>query len=117
MTRFPKTSPFVFVALLTVGLAGCGGADPAPEIAEQGGDLVECALDGANDFAKECRLIAPAAGSAAKWRIVHPDGGFRLLEKGESGYATADGATQADVVEDSGTVLVTIETDRYRLPG
>lgn len=108
MTFLARTSPLAIFALL----AACGGVEPAPDIAEQGGEQIACALDGADAFAEECRLIE----ANGKWRVVHPDGGFRLLEKADGGFVTADGAAQAEATRDGGMIVLAIENDRYRLP-
>lgn len=114
MTNYARTAPVAALSLFVFGLTGCGAPEPAPDIAEQGGEAVECALDGAEEFSQDCRLIEPADGTDGKWRVVHPDGGFRLFEETSGDFATADGADQAETAHESGKVTLTVENDRYR---
>lgn len=103
--------------LAALGLmAGCGGST-SPEIAEQGGEPIECALAGAESFERSCMLDR---GPDQKQILVrHPDGGFRrFAETGDGMWQTVDGAQEvrAERMVDKGLTLLEIGDDRYRLP-
>ncbi|QZD88146.1 hypothetical protein [Qipengyuania psychrotolerans] len=89
---------------------------PAPEVAEQGGVSVECALGGTEKFSSECFLVEAEAGTDTKFVVRHPDGGFRLLALSESptGFEAHDGAAVSLSERDGDWVVLTIEGDRYR---
>ena len=107
---------------LCLAIAACSsGPEPAPEVAEQGGEPVECALAGAEDFTPECALL-PSADAESMARVIqHPDGGFRVFEYGDtkSGLVARDGADQSVETVEGDKVIVAIGGDRYRfdLPG
>ncbi|PZT87922.1 MAG: hypothetical protein DI637_08620 [Citromicrobium sp.] len=97
--------------LAALPLAGCGPPDAAPDIAEQGGEPVECALDGAEDFSADC-MVMDSGGVRV---VFHPDGGFRRLEGG-SLPTSYDGADVARSQTEQGFTVVSIGDDRYRFP-
>lgn len=57
----------VFALTAVLGVAAC--SEPAPEIAAEGGDVVECALDGSGTFAPDCRLLELPATQGSAWMI------------------------------------------------
>lgn len=106
-------------------LAACGrGADEnriAAADARQAADngRIECALQGAADFARACTLDRIAADDELTLVVHNPDGGFhRLIVTHDGrGVAAADGAEQAQVtIAGPGMIEVAIGGDRYRLP-
>lgn len=105
-------SPLVLVFCL----AGCG-IDPSPEIAEQGGQPIECSLDGKADFADAC-MIAVTQGEES-FVIRHPDGGFRrFISDGRGGWQMADGAAPLEIAREpaGSSFQFTVENDRYLVP-
>ncbi|MBO6769608.1 MAG: hypothetical protein JJ901_15050 [Erythrobacter sp.] len=105
---------FLPVPLLAVSaLCACG---VAPDIAAEGGTPVDCALQGASDFASECRLVQMGEGSDTYYVMRHPDGGFRKLAPADTpaGFVEFDGSQQAESTREGGTVTLTIGADRYR---
>lgn len=100
------STPTLLVGLLT--LVSCSQPAPAPV-----GDAIECALDGAPEFAKVCTLEHDGPQM-----IVHrPDGGFQRLEKIDGGVRPLDGADQGSgTVRPDGATELTVGGDRYRIP-
>lgn len=104
-----------FTALLT--LTACGGGvkndvDPAAE-------RVECALDGAQDFAKDCTVERSGGEEGLVLTIGRNDKGYRrfVVPTDGRGIVAADGSDAAKVsVTGDNQVEVTIGRDRYRLP-
>ncbi|QKG71699.1 hypothetical protein [Erythrobacter mangrovi] len=96
-------------------LAACGNAG-APEVAEQGGLPVDCALDGAEIFETVCMLKhVEGANQFVLWR---PDGGLRRFESSpDGGWQEADGAEQAvsRTEFDGDFVEFTVAGDRFRM--
>ena len=108
-----------FVLLtLAIGLLAACSPEPeaAPGIAEQGGIAIECALNGSEEFVRQCRLSEEISGANAEFVVRHPDGGFRRLELSESpaGFDAGDGAEEASSEQQGDWVVLTIENDRYR---
>ncbi len=94
-------------------LAACGGP-PAAETEER----VECAVDGAVDFARVC-TIERTAGREIFFTVRSPSGSFRRFVATQDGLGVmaADGAEAANVraiAKDH--IEVSIGADRYRLP-
>jgi len=96
-------------------------ADAEQRAASRAGDdgKVECAIDGARDFARDCYIERLSGENGVTMIIRHPDGGFRrfnVLTDGH-GLEAADGFDQAriSIVED-GRILVTVGPDQYLLP-
>lgn len=88
-------------------LASCGAPDRAQ------GPAIECALDGAAGFERNCTVEQLGSGLI----LHHPGGGFRRLRVTSGGLAAADGADPASVSAlPDGRIEVTIAGDRYRLP-
>ena len=100
---------------LAAALGACGG-EVSPEIAEQGGTPVECALGGETGFANSCRLVEVADRGETYFIIRHPDGGFRrlALAETESGFEAGDGADTSESYRDGDKVYLSIGGDRYR---
>lgn len=104
-----------FSALLV--LAGCGSgvrneADPAAE-------RVECAFDGAADFAKDCTVERSGGEEGLILTIGRQDKGYRrfVVPADGRGIVAADGADAAKVtITGDNQVEVGIGRDRYRLP-
>ncbi|HEX8571910.1 MAG TPA: hypothetical protein VF759_04085 [Allosphingosinicella sp.] len=102
------------VAALLALLSACGGPPAArPD------NLVECAVDGAADFARVCTLERARGGSGVVLTIRSPSGSFRrLVTTGDGrGVMAADGAEEASVaIAGENLIEVAIGSDRYRLP-
>lgn len=76
------------------------------------GDPIECALDGATEFAAVCTSQTVEGGI-----VLHrPDGGFRRLSIGGGRIEASDGADPVRVSEMPGStsVEIAIGDDRYR---
>ena len=108
----------IVLPTLAIGLlAACSPEpEPAPGIAEQAGIAIECALDGSDEFVRQCRLSEQIPGANAEFVVRHPDGGFRRLELSESptGFDAGDGAEEATSERQGDWVILTIDDDRYR---
>lgn len=105
-----------YLALLGISaLAACSGAGSSPE-QQVAGTIVECALDGAAQFAPQCNA-EQVEDDGRKLIVVHrPDGGFRRFERqDDGGLAAADGADKAFVTRGNGVMEVRVAQDRYRL--
>ncbi|MBA3898055.1 MAG: hypothetical protein H0X36_13180 [Sphingomonadaceae bacterium] len=90
-------------ALLLLALAGCGTKAEAPR-----GDMIDCALDGAAEFAKTCTVERGESGLTVR----RPDAGFRRFTVTARGVET-DGA---EIAEPQADGSVKVGADRYRLP-
>ena len=117
------------IALLVgvAALAACsesGAEQVTTEIPEEGeelpegAELIECAINGAQWFARNC-MVERADNEGIELLVVrHPDGGFRrfeLLTDGR-GLAVADGAVEAYAEPGENMIQVSVEDDRYRFP-
>ena len=111
MNRF-RLFPCVAIA---AALGACGG-EVSPEISEQGGVPVECALGGESDYSSSCRLVEVADRGETYFIMRHPDGGFRrlALAETESGFEAGDGADVSESFREGDDVVLTIGSDRYR---
>ena len=114
-------------------LIGCGGSE-APEGSEEAAPAgraelaevdpedpatIECAVDGAQQFARGCRVEQESAQEGTILTIRKPDGGFRRLvaTRDGRGVVAADGAEPAAVtVTGDNRIEVSIGNDRFRLP-
>ena len=113
---------FRIVALLLLA-AGCGDADEArrtalAKAAEEAGK-VECATEGAKDFAPVCTVERTSSADGLVLTIRSPTGGFRrlLVTSDGRGVVAADGADPANVtLVDGGRIEVAVAGDRYLLP-
>ena len=94
---------------LVFALAACG----APKGEAAPGEMVACALDGAEQFAQVCSVER----DGAQVNVRRPDGGFRRLEIGtDGGVNSLDGADPATATAlADGMVELMIGDDRYRL--
>ena len=106
-------------AAILLLLAACDAPDAAgaPQAANPE-NLIECAVKGAADFARECLVEESRAEGATILVVRHPDGGFRRFEvtSDGTGLAAADGAQAAQVSMREGGIEVAVGTDRYRFP-
>lgn len=116
------------VLVLSLALTACENrpdnrilAEAEQRAAEHAGDdgKIECAIDGASDFSRDCYTERLVGENGVTMIIRHPDGGFRrfnVLTDGH-GLEAADGFDQAriSIVED-GRILVTVGPDQYLLP-
>jgi hypothetical protein len=102
------------VAALAV-LAACSQAAETPDP----DSLIECALGGAAEFARECSVERIYVMNVLELTVRHPDGGFRRFAVTEQGrvVAPADGAEAAAVTpREGGEIEVAVGADRYRIP-
>ncbi len=101
---------------LLLASACSGEPEASPQVADQGGEPVECALDGGEIFAPVCSLLPSADAESLARVIQHPDGGFRVFEYGEtnSGLLARDGADSSVETVEGNKVIVSIGNDRYR---
>lgn len=113
------------LALLLL-LAACGetdggsGQQPAGQNVVAGAvpadDRIDCAVDGAQSFARVCAVEHGTSGILV---VRAPSGAFRrlVITSDGRGVTEADGAEPAEVrVLGPGAIEVTIAGDRYRLP-
>ena len=101
------------VATALLLLAAC--SDDAPQPAPfAGGDTIECALGGDENFARQCGVERVEDVLV----IHHPDGGFRrfTITRDGTGIAAADGADRASVTPRDDAIEVALGGDRYVLP-
>ncbi|WP_294200526.1 hypothetical protein [uncultured Sphingomonas sp.] len=110
-----------------LALAGCSGgqgdeqtaAANTPSAPQNPGLAIECALSGAQNFARDCTVEQSASTEGAILTVRHPDGGFRRLRVTQDGrgVAAADGSVPAQVrVAGDNQIEVQLGDDRYRLP-
>lgn len=116
------------IVLLSLALTACENrpdnrilAEAEQRAAENAGDdgKIECAIDGASDFTRDCYTERLVGENGVTMIIRHPDGGFRrfnVLTDGH-GLEAADGFDKAriSIVED-GKILVSVGPDQYLLP-
>ncbi|MEZ5682299.1 MAG: hypothetical protein R3E14_13500 [Erythrobacter sp.] len=112
-------APLAKFLSLSIGLAlaGCGRGEVSPEISEQGGKPVECALAGAADFARNCMIVVESGEDT--FLIRHSDGGFRRFALDpETGWQVADGSAQLEIGggPDTGSMEFSVGKDRYLVP-
>jgi len=102
-------------------LAGCGSATQGAPDAEPD-DMIECALAGAGQFVRDCRLERRVVDGGLELVVRHPDGGFRRFDyrTGDTlDLTAADGAEPARVSRPDSSVPwldVAVGADRYRIP-
>ena len=99
----------IFSLALVLALAAC----EAPKSEAAPGEIVACALDGADQFAQVCSVER----NGAQVTVRRPDGGFRRLEIAtDGGVNSLDGAdpVAATALADR-MVELKIGDDRYRL--
>ena len=96
-------------------------ADAEERAASQAGDdgKIECAINGAADFSRDCYTERLSGESGVTMIIRHPDGGFRrfnVLTDGR-GLEAADGFDKATIaIVEDGKILVGVGSDQYLLP-
>ncbi|WP_343525554.1 hypothetical protein [Sphingomonas sp.] len=120
------SDPLLLTATLL--LAGCSGGTEQQQASGDGqavqpkqnpGLAIDCALAGAQSFARDCTVEQADGGDAVILTLRHPDGGFRRLQVTHDGrgVAAADGALPARIsVEGDREIGIVVGDDRYRLP-
>ncbi len=105
-------------ALLLLALAACSQGESEAAAAGQGDELIECAVNGAPAFVRECAAERVEDGERVMLVVRHPDGGFRRFEVTDNGegLATADGADTATILRSADGLDVAVGSDRYRFP-
>ena len=107
-------------ALALLLAAGCSaeGGDGSDVAEAADGELIECAIAGANAYARACAVERSEEGSTPILTVRHPDGGFRRFEvmPDGSGVTEADGAEAARVTTVGDAMEVAVGADRYRIP-
>lgn len=99
-----------------LSVASCGKPSVAPDISQYGGEPVECALDGAAEFAAQCRMVQRAMEGGRQLTIIYsPDGGFRRFDT-LSPALVRDGALEAQTVVEGEYMVLSVDRDRYRWP-
>ena len=97
--------------------SGTGGSSAAAEPAAAGeDDRIECALDGANAFARDCTVERSTAEGQSLLVVRHPDGAFRrfaIVTDGR-GVIAADGAQAVTAVDRHSPDVVLMD---IRMPG
>ncbi|MXP42416.1 hypothetical protein GRI75_12270 [Altererythrobacter soli] len=104
-------------AAFLLALAACS-ADADAGAGEQGGTLVDCALDGETTFTRACAVERSEHEGTLFLVVRHPDGAFRRFEvlRDGRGLAAADGAQAAVTNMSDGDLVVGVGADRYRFP-
>lgn len=116
------------ILVLSLALTACENrpdnkilAEAEQRAAEHAGDdgKIECAIDGASDFTRDCYTERLSGENGVTMIIRHPDGGFRrfnVLTDGH-GLEAADGFDKASIsIVEGGKILVSVGPDRYLLP-
>lgn len=116
-------------AILVLALAACEQAQTDTQVlaeaevnqmadaADEG--RINCALDGADAFARVCTLDREQGPQGLVLVARHPDGGFRrmLVTSDGRGVVAADGAEPATVaIAGRDEIEVALGDDHYRLP-
>ncbi|MEH6756733.1 MAG: hypothetical protein V7676_04390 [Parasphingorhabdus sp.] len=80
---------------------------------------IECATNGESKFSMGCRTERLSGENGVTLIIRHSDGGFRrfnILTDGR-GLEAADGSETAKIeIVDDGKILVSVGSDKYRMP-
>ena len=109
----------IAAVLLSLGLVSCGEGEESAAKEPPRGEAIECAIGGAEQFERTCRMEMREDESGLTLTIRNALGGFRriLLPRDNSGAVAADGAerTRVTILPDD-RVEVAIGGDRYRLP-
>ena len=98
-----------------LGLAACSPDVDQPQ-AEEGADMIECALGEGSEFGPDC-LVERAEVEGERQLIVrHPDGGFRRFAQLEDGRGLVelDGADEMERELQGDTLVISVGSDRYR---
>ena len=117
-----------FALTLSLLIAACSGQPDNGKLAEaeaeqgamQASDgRIECALDGAETFSRECKTDRISGPDRELLIINHPDGGFQRFEivTDGRGLVAADGFDDTEIrllADDQ--IEVTAGEDRYKLP-
>jgi hypothetical protein len=104
--------------VMAMSLAACGGAS-GDEAADAGKKRIECALEGADAFARDCTVDEMSGADGAVLVVGRSDVGYRRLQITTEGrgVVSADGAEPAKVtIIGDRLIEVAIGSDRYRLP-
>ncbi len=101
-------------------LAACGGASDDGGGSEAGIEgRIDCALEGAQAFARDCTLTEMEGADGTVLVVGRADSGYRRLAVTDDGRGViaADGAEPATVtIIGDGVIEVAVGSDRYRLP-
>lgn len=89
-------------------------ADPPPDPSA----MIECALDGASEFAATCFVERTQGDDGDELTVRHEDGGFRrfVFKADGTGLETAAGVAKAVNTAVGDQLEVQVEDDRYRFP-
>jgi len=103
-------------AALLLALAGCGTGEGVPP--PDPDSLIDCALDGADEFVRACAVERASVDGALELTVFDPDGGFRRFAVTDdgSGLKVADGADSATTTVVDNMLEVEVAGDRYRFP-
>lgn len=99
-----------------LALAGCGDAPGEADAAKQ---KIECALEGAEAFERNCTIEEMGGADGTILVVGRSDVGYRRLQitTDGRGVVPADGSEPAKVtIVGDKLIEVTIGGDRYRLP-
>ncbi len=126
----------LLIAACFFALSACGSDDAAPDrdfekvgnvgeadqIAQEeaaADGKIDCAVNGAKEFGRVCKVDRIANDKGQLLTIYHPNGGFRryrVLINGK-GVEAAEGAEQPEIsVINNDWIEVSTAGDRYRLP-
>lgn len=125
---FKPISNFAILSIGALALSACGKNDGDAALKQAEAEAtkdaiadgkIECALDGAKDFQRNCTTERMATQNGQLLVIRHPNGGFRrfrVLTDGR-GLEPADGFDATSIkVLDGGNIELSSADDRYRLP-
>jgi hypothetical protein len=99
-------------------LTACDGGQGGPA-ADAGKERIECALEGADAFARNCTVEEMSRADGTVLVVGRSDIGYRRLQitTDGRGVVSADGAEPAKVtIVGDKLIEVAIGSDRYRLP-
>ena len=102
--------------LSPLALAACSEPDVDQSQADEGADMIECALGEGSEFGPDC-LVEREEVEGEKHLIVrHPDGGFRRFAQLDDGreLVELDGADQLTRALDGDVLEISVGADRYR---
>ncbi len=110
------TSRILTVSALLVGASACSSPDVDQPQAEEGAQMVECALGVGSQFGPDCLVEREDVGGQKQLIVRHPDGGFRRFAQLDDGRGLIelDGADQMTRMLDGDVLEISVGADRYR---
>ncbi|MDN3645267.1 hypothetical protein QWY75_03480 [Pontixanthobacter aestiaquae] len=109
------TTRFLTASALLVGASACSPDVDQPQ-AEEGAEMVECALGEGSAFGPDCLVERENVDGQKQLIVRHPDGGFRRFAQLDDGRGLVelDGADQLTRALDGNVLEISVGADRYR---